>query len=376
MKRVSNISAEVLAAYIEGNATAQECRAILESLPYDAELREILQISELVDYSVLAAEQVPEVIPMAAVAAECGEQNLCSLECERLVLEQNNIAFNWESMISVAVKNRWLKSEGTALHNVGRLLESYGLVVTRRYNSTIDDIASALEGGDSVIVAVDGGELVGNMAAEKYEDILLAESADHVVVVLGYDADRKVVTIYDPNSPNDRDSYPLEQFMDAWNDSKNYLITITTETMKSYKPQPIDLSDVELTEDLTELQEAIAENAHDIWALDRQAQGWTYGPQRDDNKKQTPCMVPYSQLPDIEKEYDRKMAMQTIKLLKKLGYDLIRREDNELYRLLKQRLAHSAEEYHCQICQHPVYKYQVYCDHCGNKLEIDWSLHK
>lgn len=55
--------------------------------------------------------------------------------------------------------------------------------------------------------------------------------------------------------------------------------------------------------------------------------GWTYGPQRDDQLKQTPDMVPYSQLPEGEKEYEREMAMKTIKLLKKLGYDLIKREE-------------------------------------------------
>lgn len=96
--------------------------------------------------------------------------------------------------------------------------------------------------------------------------------------------------------------------------------------MKTYAPKPIDLSDVELTEDLNELREAIAENAHDVWAAERIAQGWSYGPQRDDAKKQTPCMVPYSQLPDSEKKFDRDMAMNTLKLLIKLGYDIVKRK--------------------------------------------------
>ena len=96
--------------------------------------------------------------------------------------------------------------------------------------------------------------------------------------------------------------------------------------MKTYVPKPIDLSDVELTEDLNELREAIAENAHEVWAENRQAEGWSYGPQRDDKLKQTPDMVPYSQLPESEKEYDREMAIKTIKLLYKLGYDIVKRE--------------------------------------------------
>lgn len=146
--------------------------------------------------------------------------------------------------------------------------------------------------------------------------------------------------------------------------------------MKTYNPKPIDLSDVELTEDLNELREAIAENAHDVWAIERQAQGWTYGEQRDDNKKETPCMVPYSQLPDSEKKFDRDMAMNTLKLVRKLGYDLIKREETELYKVLKQRIQGAEEEFHCQECGHVVYKYQVFCDACGRKLDINWDLLK
>ena len=86
--------------------------------------------------------------------------------------------------------------------------------------------------------------------------------------------------------------------------------------MKEYNPKPIELSDVVIAEDLTELREAIAENAHDIWAEARKNEGWTYGPNRDDEKKQTPCLVPYNELPEQEKEYDREMALQTIKLVR------------------------------------------------------------
>ena len=86
------------------------------------------------------------------------------------------------------------------------------------------------------------------------------------------------------------------------------------------------MSDVELSDELIELREAIAEHAHDVWAAERQSQGWTYGPQRNDDLKQTPCMVPYSKLPDSEKTFDRDMAMNTIKLLKKLGYDIVKKK--------------------------------------------------
>ena len=94
--------------------------------------------------------------------------------------------------------------------------------------------------------------------------------------------------------------------------------------MNTYNPKPIDVSDEILEEDLTELREAIAENAHDIWAIESMQQGWTYGPERNDELKQTPCMVPYAQLPESEKEYDRNTATETLKLIKKMGFKISR----------------------------------------------------
>ena len=111
--------------------------------------------------------------------------------------------------------------------------------------------------------------------------------------------------------------------------------------MSTYKPKPIDISSTELTEELNELREAIAENAHDIWAESRIAEGWTFGPNRNDEKKETPCLVPYSQLPEGEKEYDREMAIKTIKLLKVLGYDIIKREETSLYKEKLKRIRHA-----------------------------------
>ncbi len=150
-------------------------------------------------------------------------------------------------------------------------------------------------------------------------------------------------------------------------------LVIKHDDMSTYNPHPVDLSDVVLTEDLNGLREAIAENAHEIWAQNRKAEGWTYGPERNDELRQTPDMLPYSQLPDSEKKYDREMAMQTIKLLKKLGYDLIKREDTELYRILKKRIQDSEQQFECRRCHNPIYRHQVFCDNCGLELKMDWK---
>ena len=89
-----------------------------------------------------------------------------------------------------------------------------------------------------------------------------------------------------------------------------------------YTPTPIDTSDVELSDELKQLVEQLARNVHDNWALGRINQGWTIGPERNDQLKQHPCLVDYSDLPESEKEYDRNTAMETLKLILKLGWKI------------------------------------------------------
>lgn len=90
----------------------------------------------------------------------------------------------------------------------------------------------------------------------------------------------------------------------------------------TYLPQPIDTSVVELPEELNELAEVIAKNVHEVWAAGRLADGWAYGEERDDERKLHPCFVPYEQLPESEKEYDRHTAQETLKLIVKLGFTI------------------------------------------------------
>ncbi len=97
-----------------------------------------------------------------------------------------------------------------------------------------------------------------------------------------------------------------------------------------YKPNPIDTSRIQLPDELLELTEKIAENVHENWSLGRIAEGWVYGAVRDDKNKTTPCLVPYSELTESEKEYDRVTAIQTLKLIVALGYRIEKKtEENE-----------------------------------------------
>jgi hypothetical protein len=69
--------------------------------------------------------------------------------------------------------------------------------------------------------------------------------------------------------------------------------------------------------------ESIAEEIHNEWMNLRKNQGWTWGPKRNDDLKKNPCMVPYSDLPEAEKEYDRATARTTLTALERLGYKLV-----------------------------------------------------
>jgi len=89
-----------------------------------------------------------------------------------------------------------------------------------------------------------------------------------------------------------------------------------------YQPKPINTDDVVLSDELIELTEKIAANVHEVWAIGRMADGWIYGEKRDDNLKQTPCLVPYDELPESEKQYDRNTAIETLKLIVSLGYSI------------------------------------------------------
>lgn len=91
----------------------------------------------------------------------------------------------------------------------------------------------------------------------------------------------------------------------------------------TYTPAPIDTGSVELPAELTALTEKLAENTHDIWAAGRLRDGWQYGPERNDAKKTNPTLVPYDQLPESEKQYDRNTALETLKVILKLGFQII-----------------------------------------------------
>ena len=91
---------------------------------------------------------------------------------------------------------------------------------------------------------------------------------------------------------------------------------------KNYVPKPVDTSDVVLPEELEALVEEMSKNVHEVWSQTRIEQGWKYGEKRDDALLTHPCLVPYEELPESEKEYDRNTSVETLKLIMKLGFKI------------------------------------------------------
>lgn len=91
-----------------------------------------------------------------------------------------------------------------------------------------------------------------------------------------------------------------------------------------YTPKPINTDDIQLDEQIATLGELLAKNTHEVWSQGRIKEGWSYGEKRNDEKREHPCLVPYEELSESEKQYDRDTSMQTLKLIIKLGYKIVK----------------------------------------------------
>ena len=92
----------------------------------------------------------------------------------------------------------------------------------------------------------------------------------------------------------------------------------------NYQPEPLDTSGITLDKGLAELIELLARNTHDNWDQKRLEEGWKYGPERNEQKREHPCLVPYEKLPESEKNYDRQTTIEVLKAIQLLGFRIIK----------------------------------------------------
>lgn len=339
-KQPTRISDEMIARYIDGTASREDIALILSRIPHDDELAEMLEILTAPD---IVSEKRPfhlRFLPLTRLAA-ANDKNSCSWDCEIHILKKRGAQFDSWSLLQVAKVNNWLRSAGTPLHNVGRVLESQGLAVNRKYNATVTDLDNAIRSGADVIAVIDRNITAGGSPA--------SIPAYHAVIVKGIGS-TPTVTYHDPADYIDV-TVSRDKFAEAWAPSRNYMVTAAVGD--AYDPHPIKVDDVRLPADLEELVEAIAENAHDVWARERIDEGWRFGPERNDREKTHPDLVEYCRLPEGEKEYDRIMAMNTLRLIQSMGFEITDFRDG-------------LECPDCGNFNHPDYRF---CPRCGTKLK-------
>lgn len=90
----------------------------------------------------------------------------------------------------------------------------------------------------------------------------------------------------------------------------------------NYVPTPINTDDVVITNEILDISEKLAENTHEVWAVGKLTEGWKYGEKLDKENKTHPLLVPYNELSESDKDYDRRTSLETLKLLLKLGYKI------------------------------------------------------
>lgn len=350
---MSMISDELFDRFMEGETTPEETITVLEAMKTDKELMKMYISVKRFD-AMMAEDEEPS-IPMEKMAAK-SEDNLCDIICERFILKsrlpQSHTLLSEakdEQTFLNEVKN--LTDEGVALYNVGRILEGYGLSVTRQFDASTETLTELLAKGESLIVVVN-------------EETLSGEDGDngepnHAVCVLQIKDDS--VILYNPKDDEGiEEEYPISVFEEAWSSSKNYVVAVGDKGTKVYEPHPINLDEIELNSDIEDLIEPIAENLHDIWAQSRINEGYRYGPENNSDPQKGDLtnkdLRPYSELPESEKEYDRKMAIGTLKLAYRLGFKVIK--------------TNPEDGYICPDCGHRIDLEMSYCPRCGREIQL------
>lgn len=336
MGKSINIPQDVIDRYISGKASLQEIAQLSVLMKKDKDFCTLIQLMQQMHDNGFLAEDSGN-IPMASMAA-MSEDNLCDVMCEQFILKDYKGYSPEEGSEEDILDNYWMKEAGTPLHNMGRILERHGMTVARKYDCAPEDLNAFLGQKYKVIAVVDYGQLWNKESDGIFHAVVCLTLVDNVI------------RIYDP-AIDGCSNYTLEEFCAAWHYSKNYLVYASADGLE-YNPHPIDVGDVDLDEDLLELTEAIAENAHEVWAHKRQQEGWKYGPKRDDILMEHPDMVPYCELTEGEKYYDRALAMETIRLVKKLGFNISRKYTR-----------------YCPQCGEYVSTEMNFCPHCGQSLQ-------
>ena len=333
------ITDELLAAYAEGNVSEPERQAVRQYLTdnpseletvmmmmdedYELEVDDEDDVGKECNFNERLDDLLDEieigtpfenslsnnVLPLMAKAAQNDTDNSCAIKCEGYALRTLGVDITDEELRAEAEKQELLKPEGTALYNIGQLSAQHGLFVSRKYDCTISDILKSIKHGDVVIAVIDNTELSLNPTEAEKIDRLYGELPNHALIIQSVDVEKNIITLLNPGEDDEIRQCPLDVFLESWDDSANYLII---SNRNHYKPHPVNLSGITLDEDIVKLQDVFAENLHELWAK---------------SHNEDPNLLPFDLLTQQEKEHYRQMALESIKLLKKLGWQLTKESE-------------------------------------------------
>lgn len=229
---MDNISDEMLAAYIDGNATYEEQSAIEQANGALPALLNDINISN--DIIIPPNFQIDiDLNPYQQLYPDT-----CAIKSQQLILNDFGIPCSEDDLVQFSIEHGWYDGNGTSIENVGNLLEEAGIQCTRQCDANVFNLVNELAQGHKIIVGVDSGELWGNRFIEWLKDFFVGETPDHALLVTAIDTsdpDNIKVIVTDPGTGEASKAYPLEQFMDAWSDASCYMCS-TNDPIPSTAP--------------------------------------------------------------------------------------------------------------------------------------------
>lgn len=249
------ISDELLAAYLDGNASNMEKLQVETFLNTDSKLNEVTDIlSDIELFSqydnispFFTDTELSHIISQPlSISLDINNINMniigqvpdiqqhypdsCAIKSQQIILNEFGIDASEDQLVDFSYEQGWYKGDGTgtAMIDVGNLLETANIPVTRQVDANVFNLVSELSQGHKVIVGVDSGELWGNKIIAWLKDFFVGETPDHALVVAGIDTrdpNNIMVIVDDPGSGDYHKAYPLDQFMDAWSDAQCYMVS-------------------------------------------------------------------------------------------------------------------------------------------------------
>lgn len=249
---MNKISDELLAAYIDGNTSSLENLFVETNLSNDANMMETTDImSDMMTFSQneeynnpftlneifsqpisIEMDTINNTMNATGIIPDIQQQypDSCAIKSQQIILNEFGIDVNEDQLVQFSYDQGWYHADGsgTSAENVGNLLETANIPVTRQENANVFNLVSELSQGHKVIVGVDSGELWGNKFEAWLKDFFIGDTPDHALVVAGIDTsdpDNIMVIVDDPGNGDYHKAYPIDQFMDAWSDAQCYMVS-------------------------------------------------------------------------------------------------------------------------------------------------------